>query len=173
MANVEGGDIWTPDQVRNLDVVGVVERIDKCMYEIMESESAMLNSIEEYDLERIKSYNAALRNYTEVVYKSNRMDLPHSYPSMYQIKYLTLGKTEYDETKNKNLRDLLRLYANAMVQWSRSESADKSNGYYDADYSRFELIMDRIDGYINAYVEESTPLDWPESSTFEDAQNNG
>lgn len=161
------GDVWTPDHVRNMDVVGIVERIDRTIYELMESESSNLNSFEEYDIERAVSYNSSLRTYAAVVNDANRMDLPHSYPSMYEIKYITQG-VDYGNTKNRLVRDLVRLYSNAMVQWSRSESADKSNGFYDADYNRFILIMDRIDGYIASYIQEATPLDLPESSAFED-----
>ena len=160
-------NVWEPDKVRNMDVVGAVERIDRTIYELMESESSMLNSLEEYDIERVLQYNAALRTYCAVINSANRMDLPHSYPGMFDIKYIT-KETDYDGTKNRIIRDLVRYYANAMVQWSRSESADKSNGFYEADYTRFLLIMDRIDAYMEAYIKEATPLDLPESSAYED-----
>ena len=160
-------NVWTPDHVRNMDVVGVVERIDRTIYELMECESSELNSLEEYDIQRVLDYNDALRTYTKVVNEANRMDLPHSYPRFYAIKYITQG-VDYNGTKNRIIRDLVRLYSNGMVQWSRSESADKSNGFYDADYNRFLLIMDRIDGYMQSYIKEATPLDLPESSAFED-----
>ena len=162
--------VWEPDHVRNMDVVGIVERIDRTIYELMESESSELNSLEEYDVKRVLDYNTALRTYADVINAANRMDLPHSYPQMYAIKYITQG-VDYNGTKNRIIRDLVRYYANAMVQWSRSESADKSNGFYDADYNRFILIMDRIDGYMESYIKEATPLDLPESSAFEDRTN--
>ena len=165
-------NIWDPADIRNMDVVGVCERIDRIMYEMSQSESAKLNSLEEYDIERIIQYNAALRIYVSTVNEANRMDLPHSYPAMYSIKYIcSEGNIDYESTKNRIIRDLQRLYANMLVQWSRSESADKSNGFYEADYNRFILIMDRIDGYISSYIKEATPLDLPESSTYEDSIN--
>jgi hypothetical protein len=160
-------DVWTPDAVRNMDVVGIVERIDRIIYELMESESSNLNSLEDEDMTRVTEYNSSLRTYASVVNSSTRLDLPHSYPSMYDIKYVTKG-VDYAGTKNRIIRDLVRLYSNAMVHWSRSESADKSNKFYEKDYVRFLKIMDRIDGYLTAYVAEATPLDLPESSAFED-----
>lgn len=167
----EQENLWEPASIRNMDVVGVCERIDRTMYEISQSESASLNSLEEYDLNRIISYNSALRTYVDVVNQANRMDLPHSYPAQYTIKYICNdANVDYDGTKNRILRDLQRLYANMLLQWSRSESADKSNGFYEADYNRFLLIMDRVDGYIDSYIKEATPLDLPESSTFEDME---
>lgn len=163
-------DPWSPTSCRNMDVVGIVERWDKYTYEIMTSMSGTLNSIDEFDLERIQSYNKALRTYASVIFKSNRMDLPHTTPNMYNIQYLTQG-LNFDDIKNKALRDIIRLYVNGWNQWSRSESADRSNGYEEFDYNRFLLIMDRIEGFIQSYIDEALPLDLPESSTFEDANN--
>ena len=161
---------WSPDSVRNMDVVGIVERWDKYAYELFTSESATLNSINQYDMDRILQYNAALRTYVDTINDSVMMDLPHSTPAMYNIKYLTQG-LEYDNVKNKAIRDLIRLYVNGWLQWSRSESADKSNGFYDFDYNRFVLIMDRIDQFIAAYIEQATPQDQPESSNYSAQKN--
>jgi hypothetical protein len=165
----EQTQLYDPSTVRNMDVVGIAERIDRTMYEIATSESSTLNSLEQYDLERIEMYNAALRTYASFINSSVMMDLPHSTPTQFTIKFLTQG-LDLDSTKNRVLRDLLRLYSSALLQWTRSESADKSNGWYPFDYDRFLLIMDRIDGYLSQYVESALPLDLPESSAFEDSQ---
>jgi hypothetical protein len=158
---------WEPTSVRNMDVVGMVERIDRFAYDIMHFESAQLNEITSFDLERIAAYNEALRNYASTINSAESMDLPHSYPHMYEIHYAT-SEMELDTMKNKALRDIIRLYINAWVQWSRSESADKSNSFHPADYNRFILIMNRLDQYIASYVQATLPLDMPESSNYED-----
>jgi len=160
-------DIYDPSSVRNMDVVGIVERIDRTQYELITSMSASLNSLDQYDLARIEVYNTSLRTYASFVNSANLMDLPHSTPTQFTIKFLTQD-LDFDAVKNRIIRDLLRLYSSALLQWSRSESADKSNGWYPFDYDRFLLIMDRIDGYLASYVASVMPLDLPESSAFED-----
>ena len=155
-----------PTHVRNMDVVGIVERLDRASFDVMEFESASLNEVTEYDLARIRQYNAVLRTYASVVNSATNMDLPHSYPHMYEIKYITTD-LNFDNVKNKVLRDVVRLYANAWVQWSRSESADRSNGWMPSDYDRFIIIMDRLDSYLTEYAAQALPIDLPHSTTFE------
>ena len=65
------------------------------------------------------------------------------------------------------VRDFCRLLINAQVNWSRSESADLSNGFFPADVERWTRIVSRINSYIEKYVNEATPIDMPESSTYE------
>ena len=161
---------FEPAEVRNMDVVGIVERLDRSAFDVMEFESASLNEVTEYDLGRIRQYNAVLRTYASVINSSIDMDLPHSYPHMYQIKYITTN-LDFENVKNKVLRDVVRLYANAWVQWSRSESADRSNGWMAADYERFIIIMDRMDAYLAEYAQASLPIDLPHSTTYEMSTN--
>ncbi len=166
MAN-ELTDPWEPKVARNMDVVGLIERIDRFAFDMVKFESAYINEVTQYDLERIRSYQSALRTYASVLNDATAMDLPHSFPAQYEIHYLT-DQMDFDHVKNKTVRDIIRLYVNLWVQWSRSESADKSNGFLIFDYNRFLLIMDRIDYYIDNYTVEALPLDLPESSAFED-----
>jgi hypothetical protein len=157
---------WMPNEVRNMDICGLVERIDRVIYETMTSESASLNELNSFDIQRQMDYSSTLRTYASMMNSASVMDLPHSYPHMYKIHYLT-ETVDVEDIKNKGLRDIIRYYLNAMVQLSRSESADKSNAFHPADYGRFLLIMDRIDQYISAYLQATLPIDFPKSSDFE------
>ena len=157
---------WSPNEVRNMDICGLVERIDRVIYETMTSESSALNELNEFDVQRQINYSASLRAYASTMNSASVMDLPHSYPHMYKIHYAT-EEVDVEDIKNKGLRDIIRFYLNAMVQLSRSESADKSNAFHPADYTRFLLIMDRIDQYISSYLQSTLPVDFPKSSEFE------
>lgn len=168
MSDNELQNPWEPKSVRNMDVVGAVERFDRFAFDMAKFESAVLNEITQFDLARIQQYNTAMRTYVDTLNTAPLMDLPFSYPSMYTIVYLT-ENFEFDSVKNKALRDILRMYVNGWVQLSRSESADKSNGFLSYDVHRFHLIMDRIDFYIASYINQALPLDLPESSQYIDA----
>ena len=166
----ELGNPWEPKNVRNPDIVGAVERADKYAYDMCRFESASINEITEFDQTRILSYNNALRVYITTLNEAPPTDNPHSYPGMYNIYYLTQD-FDFDSVKNKAIRDIVRQYVNLWVNLSRSESADKSNGYLVFDFTRAMTHLDRIDYYISSYIDQALPLDLPESSTFEDSQN--
>lgn len=168
MAENELSNPWEPTTVRNPDVVGAVERADRYAFDMAKFESASINEITEFDVTRILSYNSALRTYITTLNDAPATDNPHSYPGMYNVYYLTQD-FDFDTVKNKAIRDIIRQYVNLWVNLSRSESADKSNGYLTFDYNRAMTHLDRIDYYIKAYIAEALPLDLPESSSFEDA----
>ena len=168
MAENELSNPWEPVNVRNQDVVGAVERADRYAYDIVKFESAFINEITNFDMTRIQSYVTALRTYVNTLNEAPPTDNPHSYPGMYTIYYLTEG-LDFDTCKNKALRDIIRMLVNTWVNMSRSESADKSNGYLPFDVQRWNMHLDRIDYYIKSYIDVALPLDLPESSAFEDA----
>jgi hypothetical protein len=171
MPDNELSNPWEPKNVRNQDVVGSVERADRYAFDLIKFESAMLNDITSFDMDRIISYVNALRTYVNTLNDAPATDNPHSYPGMYTIYYLTEG-VNFDDVKNKALRDIIRMLVNTWVNMSRSESADRSNGFLPFDVTRWNLHLDRIEYYIKSYIDESLPLDLPESSAFEDANNN-
>ena len=170
MATNELSNPWEPKLVRNPDVVGSVERADRYAFDMMKFESAMLNDITTFDMARIQSYVGALRTYVNVLDAAPATDNPHSYPGQYTIYYLTDGMN-FDECKNKAIRDIIRMLVNLWVNMSRAESADRSNGFLPFDVTRWNLTLDRIEYYIKAYIEEALPLDLPESSAFEDSKS--
>jgi len=163
-------DPWVPNSVSNLNIPGIVERCDRLVYEMLESESARLNDILPDYITRFQANGAGLRIYVDVIYGMKPLDLPHSYEAMYPIHYATQG-VDYDAIKNPSIRDLSRLIVNGWVQWTRSESADRSNGLYEADYLRWVRILDAYDAQLKAYVIEATPMDTPATSTYELVSN--
>ena len=170
MADNELDNPWEPKNVRNMDVVGCVERADRYAFDMTKFESAMQNIITEFDMGRIQSYVGALRTYVNTLNSAPATDNPFSYPGMYHIEYLT-ENVDFDQVKNKALRDIIRQIVNLWVNMSRSESADRSNGFETFDVGRWNLHLDRIDFYIQGYIDQALPLDLPESSQFEDARN--
>ena len=167
--------IYTPSQCRNFDVVGVVDRIDRALYELCTSESAVTNEFNEYDQVRYLTMTSEINQYIGVIQDQERLDLPHSYPAMYTYNFITQAATNpqtgepiaWEQIKNSFVRDLARLMANALVQWSRSESADASNKFIPKDVERWNLIYDRSVAMVEKYAKEALPGDKPESSDYE------
>ena len=167
--------IYDPTHARNFDVVGAVDRLNRVLYELCTSESAVTNDFNEYDQTRFTAMWGEVDTYIQVVQDQERLDLPHSYPAQYAFNYITQGATnpqtgdpiDWQLIKNSFVRDLARLTANAQVQLSRSESADASNRFIPADVERWKLIFDRGNAMVEEYAKIKIPGDKPESSDYE------
>ena len=147
-------------EANNYDIIGGVERFDKIIGEIAQSESADGGANSSFDRTRVDTYNAALRAYmSTIAAQTGQVDLPHSYPTAYPIEYWsnTLDVT----VRNPSVRNLLVLYLQGMEQLSKSASAGHSNGITPHDYNRFLLIMDKIEAFLTDYIDQATPIDFP------------
>ena len=168
MADSEVENIYEPPSCRNFDVTGAVDRLDRCLYELCTSGSALTNDFDVYDQARFTGNWNEVNTYVTAIQAQDRLDLPHSFPAMYHFRYMSqTAELDWEAVKNPFIRDLARLTANAMVQWSRSESADQSNRYIPADLGRWDLIFARGNDMITLYAKEALPGDKPESSDFE------
>ena len=168
MADNEIENIYEPTKCKNFDVTGAVDRLDRVLYELCTSESALTNDFNEYDQKRFTSNWNEVNLYVTAIQGQDRLDLPHSFPAMYSFRYVSKeAGVEWELCKNSFVRDLARLVANAMVQWSRSESADQSNKYIPADLTRWTLLFNRGNSMVDQYAKVALPGDKPESSDFE------
>ena len=147
-------------EANNYDIIGGVERFDKVIGEIAQSESADGGANSSFDRTRIDSYNAALRAYmATIASQTGQVDLPHSYPTLYPIEYWS--NTLDVQVRNPSVRNLLVLYMQGMEQLSKSASAGHSNGITPHDYQRFLMIMDKIENFLTDYIDQATPIDMP------------
>ena len=167
MAN-EIENIYEPEKSRNFDVTGAVDRLDRILYELCVNESAHTNDFNEYDRERFSTQWGEVNTYITTIQNQTRLDLPHSFPAMYSFRYMSReAGVQWENVKNSFVRDLARLTANAMVQWSRSESADQSNRFVTADLERWTKIFNPGNGMIETYADVALPGDKPETSNYE------
>ena len=168
MADNEVENIYEPPSCRNFDVTGVVDRLDRILYELCTNESATINEFPDADRGRFTTMWGEVDGYVKAIQEQERLDLPHSYPAMYTFRYVSKdAAVQWEKVKNTLVRDLARLTANAMAQWSRSESADASNKFIPADVARWDLIFNRGNAMVEKYAKEALPGDKPESSDFE------
>ena len=171
----EVANLYDPEACRNFDVVGVVDRINRALYELCTSESAVTNDFNQFDQGRYLTMTGEIDQYIQVIGEQERLDLPHAYPAQYHFNYITKDAQNlqtgepiaWERIKNSFVRDLARLMANAQVQWSRSESADASNKFIPADVERWKLIYARSTAIVEKYAADVLPGDKPESSDFE------
>jgi len=157
--------------VLNQDVAGLAERVDEVIYEIARSQSANLTDMRPFDRERIDQYNAMLNRYAEWITAAPDVDLPETHPRDYPIKYIS---EEVDaDVENKALRDLIRYYRAVLTEVTNSQSARAGNGLTVHDKRRFDLVMLKVQNFLSSYVDETQPIDMPESAPSSDAVEQG
>ena len=162
---------YSVESVLNQDVAGLVERFDEVIYEVASSQSANLTDMKAFDRTRIDQYNAMLKRYADWAFVAPDVDLPETHPRSYSITYIS--EAVNTDIENKALRDLIRYYRAGITEMSSSQSARAANGLTTHDKRRFDLIMEKIENFLTQYVDETQPLDMPESAPSSDAVEPG
>lgn len=146
----------------NMDVAGLVERTDEVIFELAHCQSANMTDIKTFDRVRIDEYNAMLNRYADWVTSAPDVDMPETHPRLYAIKFISEDINV--EVENKALRDLIRFYRGIINEMVRGQSSGAANGLTTHDKRRFDLIMEKIQKFLVDYVDNTQPLDMPESS---------
>jgi hypothetical protein len=153
-------------EVLNQDVAGLAERTDEVIYELAKSQSSNLTDMRPFDRTRIDEYNAMLNRYAAWLVAAPDVDLPETHPRTYTMKFLT---EDLDlDVENKAIRDLLRMYQALITELTNSQSARAANGLTVHDKRRFDLVMEKIAAFLSDYVDETQPIDMPESAPSSD-----
>ena len=158
---------YSVTECMNQDVAGLVERTDEVIYEIAKSQSANLTDMRPFDRTRINEYNGMLKRYAEWVSDAPDIDLPETHPRNYPIKYISADVDA--DVENKALRDLIRMYRALITELSNSQSARAANGLTTHDKRRFDLVLEKVEKFLVDYVDNTQPIDMPESAPSSDA----
>lgn len=166
-------DLITPyaiTEMENSDLAGLVEKIDEAIYETLLSQSSGLTSWREADRRRIDSYLTRAERYFNWMISEPETDSPQTHPLVYPIEYLSNrtetpdGKALVQAPENKGLRDCVRLMRVWMAEMSRSASRRAPNGLSVPDQERFNSHLTKIRSYLANYIDETLPVDLPESN---------
>lgn len=159
----EGGTeirTYTVKAMCNIDLAGLVERIDETIYEISKSQSEGLLDIRIADRSRLDQYNNRLERYMEWMYSEPQVDSPESHPSKNPITYIS--ETEDDDSENKALRDLIRQYRVMMTEMAHCASNRMPNSISNPDKARFDASLAKIRSFLTNYLDDTQPVDMPE-----------
>ena len=148
--------------VLNQDIAGLAERIDEVIFEVARSQSANLTDMRGFDRTRIDEYRAMLQRYADWVVDAPDVDLPETHPRDYPIKYISENVDA--DVENKALRDLIRYLRALLTELTNSQSARAANGLTVHDKRRFDLVMTKVGNFLGDYVDNTQPVDMPESA---------
>ncbi len=166
-------DVETPysiTEMENSDLAGLIEKIDEAIYETLLSQSSGLTQWRTADRERITSYLDRCERYFNWMISEPETDSPQTHPMVYPIEYLSNraetpdGKRLVQAPENKGLRDCVRLMRVWMAEMSKSGSRRSPNGLAEPDQGRFGSHLTKIRSFLTNYIDETLPVDLPESN---------
>lgn len=156
-------------EVRNHDIVGLVNRIQRFLVELTKSVSADVSQFNAFDTGRLKSYLDAIEKYRQWMTAQPQLDLPETAPRGYAIP-------DFESTsrvENESINDTVRLLKIMRDELVNSQSARQPAGLTAFDDFRLSAILTKLNEFISSYIEEVTPLDLPESSPMQPSSGAG
>lgn len=161
---------------RNLDIAGLLRRLDRALVEVTKSQSTSINTTLVFDMTRLTSYVDSAKRYRQFMTGEPYMDCPETTPLLVDV--VCYGQIL--PMDNDSIWDIAQIIDTTMLELSKAQSANVSNGFpVPQDGIRFDSYMARIEKLISVYMAPSEPLDYPESSprfsttgSGNDAENN-
>lgn len=143
----------------NVDIVGMVQRLDRVIVEVNRSASGNSAVLSVPDAGRWKGYIADLLSYVDWFSEQpNPLDIPETHPAMLDLEAAPL----VSRVDNLVANDIVRLLIVSRLEVVSSQSSSMSSGMLPFDISRFQSIMARIVAGIDR-AENAEPVDLPES----------
>ena len=146
---------------RNLDISGLLRRLDRALVEVTKSQSTSINTTLPFDMTRLSSYVDSAKRYRTFMTGEPFMDCPETTPLLVEVQCYG----QITPMDNDSIWDIAQIIDTTMVELSRAQSANISNGFpVPQDGIRFDAYMARIEKLMSVYMAPSEPLDYPESS---------
>lgn len=145
---------------RNHDILGLARRINRFIHEIVKSQSAEVPGVQGADSIRLKAYQNALTAYKTWVIAQPQLDLPKTHPFEYPLS----DPPDISGLASDSLTDVTNLLGKLRDELIESQSSAIASGLEEPDALRFDKIMDKINAFLTDYIEQTSPLDVPESA---------
>ena len=146
--------------VNNHDIVGLYNRINDFMLELIKSVSSQGSQMNEFDQSGLGSYLDAVDSYHAWVIAQPQLDLPETAPTIYPLR----TAVETPLVENESINDLIRMMTAMRGELVNSQSARQAAGLIPFDSARLTAIVKKARTFLIDYIKPVTPLDLPESS---------
>lgn len=148
-------------KINNLDISTLAEKLDRMAVEVAKSVSAGLGEYNQFDKARLQSFINDARAFIAYSSSVNDVDLPHSHPVLFEIKEpsVSLQPELENEAANQLCAEIIRARENII----QSQSSVRAAGWMAHDLVRINSYVDRLDSYLNMYIETILPVDKPET----------
>jgi hypothetical protein len=151
-------------KIFNQDIVFIIEHVNRYIDELTHSQSSPVNGMIDADKARLRSYIAALRHARTWVQSQPMLDLPETHPHPFTLEAFP----DVPEIENDALAQCVRILEALRTEMLNSQSSRMSSRLQPFDDNRFTMLVDRLESFLNDYIDVAQPLDLPESSPQED-----
>jgi len=147
-------------QVYNHDVVGLYNRMNRFIVELIKSVSSNVSEMNQFDQERLDKYLGAIDAYHGWVIGQPQLDLPETAPRVYELEAVPA----IVDAENEAVNDIVRIMVIARDELINSQSAREPAGFNVFDSGRLTAVITKVRAFLNDFIRAVTPLDLPESS---------
>lgn len=150
----------TPNQVSNMDVAGLCDRVTFYALELKNSQSAFNGGFFlPSDRERLATYLDRLENFAAAA-NSSPLDLPKIHNVGYSLLRSFPSDADIEAIENQDVKDIIRRFKALWVDMANSQSADLASGINRFDLARFRSVIESCRSLL-AMATES--IDLPEN----------
>lgn len=150
----------TATSVLNHDIVGIWNRINRFIEEMIKAVSSSLSQTSVFDLNRLESYLTAIDVYHNWVISQPQLDLPETHPHPWPLS----EPPEVPHLENEELNDALRIMLLTRDELANSQSARMPSGLVNFDTIRLRQNVEKVRRFLADYIRRMPALDLPESS---------
>lgn len=147
-------------EINNHDIVGLYNRINDFLFEMMKSVSSQTSEVNTFDQERLTTYLFAVDTYHAWIIAQPLLDLPETSPRLYPLK----APDEVQIVENENINDIVRILTIARDELVNCQSARLAAGLNVFDSARLTSVVEKVRKFLTDYIQVATPLDVPESA---------
>jgi hypothetical protein len=161
-------EIQTRDKIQNLDIVDLVNRVDRFMNEVSRAASATRTETSTHDIARQHSILTRLESRFKMYGQEPELDLPHYHPKPMSVP----AAPSILNVENNDSQQLLNLLSALRTELLFSDSAERSTSFNPADKCRIQAVIDKARQLIVA-VEEDPFIDTPDVNHQQPPVNSG
>lgn len=159
----------TPTNIHNADSMNYRKMINRFIEEQLYSQSSNSSKYKQADIIRLGTYTSSMRFHLNFMKSQPEQDLPETDPK----EYLLEANPEVFLVENEMVNHVVKLFVLARDEMDHSQTARDSSGIQEHDLKRQEDYITRIETYVRDYIQETSPLDLPESSPRRRVQGAG
>lgn len=149
--------------VYNADIVGLYDRINRFIEELVKSVSSGVSLTNEFDQVRLGLYLDAVDRYHDWIKAQPHLDLPETAPKPFVLE----DPPVIPNLENESINDVIRLLTAARDELVNSQSARLPCQMLTFDSIRMTAIIEKTRRLLIDYIAQTEPLDLPESSPKE------
>ena len=156
-SNDEVVNIPSPETLQNMDIVDLVNRIDRILLETARNQSHTRTETMNADIKRRIDMTAWLRSRFNLYKSVPELDLPKYHPRPLQVPVPPV----INKVENPDSQQLINMYVAMRTELVYSDSGERASSFSTFDAERIGVLFDKVE-QVNEAVEQMPGVDTPD-----------